>query len=135
MGNPVPSLSASGWIYGIMEKADKLAAYYFTSDHSQSTLFANQIASLQYQIQQFGHSPFDLRRAMSTTLKTLLDKYFDGSEVEIDTETPLASDPNRIHVTVKITVIENDERYSFGRLIEAANGKVVSIVNLNNTGT
>ena len=55
MGKPLPTLSSSGFVSGIAEKADRLMSYYFVSEDSQSNLYRGQITSLPKQIQLLGN--------------------------------------------------------------------------------
>ncbi len=130
--NDVPTLSTSGWVGEISEKADRLTSYYFVSEHSQTNLYRDAVTSLPYQIQQFGHDEFELRQGVQGALSQYLNNYFDSVEVSADTSRPNPEDPNRITLTVSIIVTQDGVQYSLGRLIEVVNSKILNIIDINN---
>jgi len=133
MGKPLPTLSSSGFVSGIAEKADRLMSYYFVSEDSQSNLYRGQITSLPKQIQLLGNDEQALTSRITKELERLLGSYFDGVEVNVTTAIPNTQDPNRINVTVSATVAENGQQYSLAKLINVVNSRIVKIIDINNT--
>lgn len=131
----LPTLTASGWVSNIAEKADSAMAYYFTSDFSQSNIWAGQITSLPYEVQLNNSNPQELRLAIEADMKTYLGRYFDTVTCNVSTDLPAADDPTRINVTLDVIVTEGGINYSLGRLIQTVNGKIVSVANINNAPT
>lgn len=134
MGKLVPSLTASGWLAEISEKADALISYYITSEHSQSYLYQGNITSLTYHIQQHGNEPQRLESRMKDDLHIFLTRYFDAVEVEVTTEIPDVDDPNRINITLDVILFDNGFKYSLGRVIRSENKRVVKVFKINNEG-
>jgi len=134
MVTKVPTMSTSGWVESISEKADRLMSYYFVSDFSQTHLYPNEICSLPYQIQQAGHDRQALQRLMSDNLQRYLGRYFESADISVRTDDINPLDPNRTQVTVNINVVENGERYNLGRLINVVNSKIAEIIDINNFG-
>lgn len=132
MGNPLPTLSSSGFVSGIAEKADRLMSYYFTSEASQSNLYRGEITSLPKQIQLLGNDVSALSERIRTELERLFGNYFDGVEVVVNTDIPNPIDPNRINVTVSATLIDGSQQYSLGRLINVVNSRIAKIIDINN---
>ena len=132
MGNVLPTLSSSGFVSGIAEKADRLMSYYFASEASQSNLYRGEITSLPKQIQLLGNDEAALSTRIRTELERLFGNYFDGVEVNVNTDIPNAADPNRINVTVSATLIEGGQQYSLGRLINVVNSRIAKIIDINN---
>lgn len=128
----VPTVSTSGWVDNIPEKADRLLSYYFVSDFSQSNLHRGQILSLPAQLQQNGHDPLALRQAMKSELENYFGQHFDSVVVDVDTETPNPQDPNRIQVTVGVIITHQGRQYSLGRLVRTINSTIVDIIDINN---
>lgn len=128
----LPTVSTSGWVDDIAEKADRLLAYYFVSDFSQSNLHRGLVVSLPQQIQELGHDPDALQRGMQSSLEGYIGQYFESAQVSVDATIPNPADPSRIQVTVGIIVTENGVRHSVGKLIQATNGKIADIININN---
>ena len=132
MGNPLPTLSSSGFVSGIAEKADRLMSYYFTSEASQSNLYRGEVTSLPKQIQLLGNDEAALAARIRTELERLFGNYFDGVEVNVSTDIPNTADPNRINVTVSATLIDGGQQYSLGRLINVVNSRIAKIIDINN---
>lgn len=132
MGNRVPSLSASGWVEEISERADKLMAYYLTSDYSQSEIYAGTVVSLQYHIEQYGHNTTELRTHVENGLRGYFERYFDSAEVTLTINDPTSDDDNRTELKVECYITDNGSKYSLGRLIAVIDSKVVSFIDINN---
>ncbi len=127
MSKPVPSLSAAGWLESIAEKADAIMAYYILSEYSQSHLYKSHVTSLTWHIQQYGNDPGRLETRVGEDLNTYFTRYFEKVDVNVNTDTPNPLDPDRINLTIDITVYEGSQRYSLGKAIESINGKVEKI--------
>lgn len=134
MTTSVPSLSSAGWVNGIAEKADRLIAYFFYADKSQSTFYPDTVHSLPYLIQQYGHDSDRLESATETSLQTYLTPYFDQIDVKV-TVTPISGDEEgsgRTDLRTDVTVYQGENSYSLGRLIQLLNGEVIGIIDRNN---
>ena len=128
----IPSLSASGWLTEIAERADALMAYYVTSEYSQSYIYEGRITSLTYHIQQHGNDPLRLESRVTGDLQAYFGRYFDRVELEVRTDLPDPEDPNRINLRIDCIVYQGEYRYSIGREIRAANNKVIAVFNSSN---
>lgn len=129
---PVPTLSSSGWVTEISEKADRLMSYFFVSEASQSLVYAGRISSLPEIIQLHGHDELQLEAAMRDVLRTYLERYFTAVDITVKATIPGSSDDNRIQISTQITVYENSLNYEVGHLIEVLNSTIQSIVKANN---
>lgn len=132
MGRALPTLSSSGFVNGIAEKADRLMSYYFTSEASQSNLYRGEITSLPKQIQLLGNDESGLASRIRVELERLFGYYFDAVEFEVITDVPNPTDPNRINVTISATLIDNGQQYSLGRLINVVDSQIARIIDINN---
>lgn len=135
MAIEVPTLSSAGWLSGPAEKIDRLMSYYFTSERSQSTLFAGSVVSLPYHLQKYSHDEGTLREVIRDALRDYLEPHFDQVVVNIRTDVPNPDDPGRINLTFDVELVQDGVRYSAGRLIETHNGSMLKLINLNNQGT
>lgn len=125
MPKKVPSLSASGWLSEISEKADALMAYYITSEYSQSYVYAGAITSLIYHIQSSGRNMSALENAVTNGLGSYLRRYFETVDISVSTNRPDPNDPNRINLSVDCTIMDNGYKYSLGREIRTENNRVI----------
>jgi hypothetical protein len=131
---PVPTLSAKGLIYSIVEKTDTLIAHFFASDANQSYLYNGSIANLSILIQQAGNDIPRLKESIRTTLERYLGRYYDVVvvNVEDDTET---NPSNRVKIMLSALVTQGGERYDVSHLLSLIDGKFEKITKLNNTGS
>ncbi len=132
MVKKVPSLTATGWLTELRERADSLLAYYLTSEASQTHLYEGKITSLPYHIRTYGSDAVKLRSRVETDLINYFQRYFDSLDVRVSTDIPDQADPERINLRLDITVMDQEKRYSLGRLIKVQNSKVLDIFDINN---
>lgn len=132
MGEVVPSLSSSGWITELAERADRTMAYYLTSDHSQSELYAGRVVSLQYHIEQFGHSHSLLQQQVNQDLERYFGRYFDRIDLTVSVNGPGENNEDRTELRIECIITEGNQRYSLGKLITTIDSKVIGIFDLNN---
>lgn len=132
MSTPVPSLSAAGWITAPADKADKLMAHFFEAEKSQTYLYGDNVSSLQWTVEQFGHNPNAMTQELRTTLERYLNRYYTSSTINVsvvDDGTP------RYELRVFIQVTDNGKQYSFGKELQMNNGKLAKIISLNDQGS
>lgn len=133
MGNILPTLSSSGWIEEIPEKADRLLSYFFVSEHSQSAIFKGSITSLPHLIQAYGNDPSTLKSEVTRKLQNFLERYFD--EAAIETEISNAEQPHsRMDLEISVRLRDGGEGYSLARIVKTLNGKVEEFIRVNNEG-
>lgn len=135
MSVAVPTLSTEGWVKDVTGKADRLMSYFLVSDFSQTAFYPGTISSLPYLVQQYGSNAFEIEQRTRDTLYELFQRYFDGVEVQVSTETPSPEEPNKINLTISATVVSEGKAYSLGRLINVNNNLIQQIINLNDQGS
>lgn len=130
MANVVPTLDTSGWVSGPAEKAERLMAYFFVSEYSQSEVHAGQIKSLPYLVSMYGREPYALRGEAERALIGILRPYFD--DVDASVSVPVEVDPstNKIDLTVTCTVVQDGKSYSLGRMLTYVNSKLSKVSDL-----
>ena len=135
MASKIPTLSSSGWVGEVSEKADKAISYFFVSDASQSQLYAGNVSSLAYIVQQYGNDSITLVSEMQRRVQTYMSHLFDEAHVDVSALPINAeADDGSINLRVVMTVKEDGKDYSVGRLIKTLKSKVQEIINLNNNG-
>lgn len=130
----VPTLSSSGWVSEIAEKADKLLSYFFVSEASQSNFYAGSITSLTALLQRYGNDEFELRSAVETSLMNYLQRYFESVDVTVTVRENTVEGRKGLDLEVDIVVYEQGKEYSLGRLVSTLNSSIMKIAELNNTG-
>jgi hypothetical protein len=133
---PIPTLSLSGWVASGSAKADYLFAWFWESEYSQSNIYAGKIASLAWLVMRYGHDPDALASNITKTLQTYLGRvYPEGVYVKCTHNANTPSNPtNQYAVQLVIEISEGGQIKSFGKLINYAGSKIVSIINMNDTG-
>lgn len=134
MSKKIPTLSSSGWVSEVSEKADKAISYFFVSDHSQTALYPGNVSSLAYIVQQYGNDALALLSEMQRRVQTYMSHQFDEANVSVTLAAVTEPDNGQINLKLLISVKENGKEYSIGRLIKTLNSKVQEIINLNNNG-
>ncbi len=128
----VPTLSGSGWLTGVAERADALLSYFLVSDYTQSNTHKGGIASLPYIIQRETRNIFSLKEDISGALGTLLRRYFDDATVSVSIDNT-DSRSARYNLTLSVTISDGGKRYSLGKLIDVVNNRVHRVTNLGDT--
>lgn len=136
----VPTLSTLGWVRAPAEKADFLFSHFYTSDKFQTYLYGDQVANVQWLVEQYGHDPLTFCQHVKTTLEQYLGRYYDFVLVEAtsDDDATYNASPNQgtqIKVRLYVRVTENGKDYTFAKLISASDSKFQAIIDLNNEGS
>lgn len=132
MAAVVPSLSAAGWLTDPMDMADRLLAYFFTSDYSQSLTFAGKISSLQYLIANHPKNMIELSDAINNTLTHFLSQHFDQANIDVRMD---KSNNANVGIIVSALLIKDGVAYDISRLVRVSNAVVINILDYNETGT
>ena len=125
----LPTLSISGWIDTVDGKADRLMAYFFTSEYSQTYTFHKSIASLPYIIATYGHDAIQLKSMISSTLFDLFVHYFDEADFNVSIK---ERDNIILDIQVSGSFEDDGVRYDLAHLIHLNNGVMGKIIKLNN---
>lgn len=129
---PVPTLSTQGWVTDPSIKFDKLLADFFLADHNQTYFYKGNVKSLQGLIEKNGSEINALISDLNTTIKTYLERYYDMVEVNVSAANNQYTDPKgRMQLNISIGVNDRGTQKQFGRLLEANNGAMQRISNIN----
>jgi len=130
MSVALPSLDTAGWVTDVGEKAERLLAYFLTSDHSQSNAFVGLVQSLPYIIQSYIGNFLFLRGEIERSLNALYRDYFDGCSITVTIE-PIVQNgvesESEYSITLAVTVTEAGRNHSLGRIL-SVNNKVINRV-------
>ena len=132
---PVPSLSASGWVYATAEKASLLMAHFFESDYLQSYLYRGKISNIQQLIQEYGNDIINFQSQLTSALELYLGRYYQVANVRVTTSDNTGTLAGSVNVSIQADVTENGNTYSIGKLVSINNSIVRTVVNLNDFGT
>ncbi len=127
--NVLPTLSTSGWVTAVSEKADRLLAYFFEADGLQSSLYKERVYSLPFIISQYDGDPHAITREVQTKLSSYLLQYFDGVEVQAEHE---VDESSRINIKIYAKLSEKGKDYSLGKLVVLADNNISKVISLNN---
>lgn len=123
----VPTLTTTGWVNDVVNKAVTLFDYFLASDHSQTEFFPDRVSSLPWLVQQHGHAPRVLASSTQTQLQRFYGRYFDQAFVEVN-----ANDNNnmegRYNLQINVAVEQDGKRHSLGRLIEVGESRILKVV-------
>lgn len=130
--HPVPTLSLRGWAEETAEKADRLLAYFFTSDYRQSKSWFGEIASFQYTLEQHQHDEIRLRQVLELSLGSLLERYFDAVDITVTVKELDKENPDKREIVFDVKVQQGEEVYGVEKVTEIENSKVSKIFTINN---
>lgn len=130
MTEVLPTLSTSGWVNGVQEKADRLLSYFISSQFSQSYVYNGSISSLPYLIQKNGHSIGNLREDLTGKINQLYSSYFDNATVEVEIIPIDENNSSLYNIRLSLVVAANGVNYSLGRLIEVSNSTIKKITDI-----
>lgn len=131
----VPTLSTSGWVSEIAEKADKLLSYFFVSEASQTNLYKGSITSLPEILKKHGNDEHDLRRVAQSTLQRYFALHFESAEVTVNTRPTTEEGQYGLELEIDVTVLEAGKQHSLGMLVSTLNSSIMKIANINNMGS
>lgn len=123
-----PDLSSDGWINEPLKVANKLLLDFFTSLHSQSNLFMNNINSYSQLIYLYGDKPQEL----ADNTRSVLSKYFSDmfDSVEVVTEI-IASDTVTKQITIALKFSDSSGQvYDITKLFEMSNLTINKVIDL-----
>lgn len=127
--NILPTLSSSGWVAAVSEKADRLLAYFFEADGLQSALYRDKVYSLPSIVKDFNGDAYAITNEIQAQLTRYLGNYFTAVEVQTDHE---INDKNEINIKVYARLTEDGKEYSLGKLVVLADNNISKVIALNN---
>ena len=130
----LPSLGPGGWLTDPAAIADRVLAYFFSSNVNQTYLFNNRIYSAQACIAYAGSNMRSLCSQMEQNLTKLFHSYFNTVRVTVTTD-EATNKTSAINVTVDIQFVAKGQTYAAGNVIGLANGRFNTVQQFNNFGT
>jgi hypothetical protein len=129
----IPALSQDGWVTSTAQKADYLISHFFLSEYSQSLLYAGNVASFQWIIQNNQGDMLKTNSTLRETLRIYFSRYFSEVVVESNyVETPENS--GRVRITLYVSFKDHEgKEFVLSRLVEILDTKIEKVLKLNNT--
>lgn len=129
--NPLLTLSRKGLLKGVAERADRVMAYYVTTDLSQTYLYKGQVKSFQGTIQQFNNDKVLLRQQVTADLLAMFTSVFDLADVTVTIEDTAVDGSNRMNIVIDVIITEAGVQYSLGSVIQSINGVFTQLIQQN----
>ncbi len=129
---PVPTLSVVGWVRSPAEKADMLFSHFYESEKAQTALYGDNIANLQWLIEEYGSNIVNLLAEMRQAFEKYLSAYYDAVNASVTSNDGIENTNGHITISVHIDVTEEGKTYSFGRLLKITDSKIAQIIAQNN---
>lgn len=130
----LPTLSSSGWVEELAEKADKLMSYFLIAEESQTSMYRGQITSLTSLLRLNSNDEYALRSDVRDSLEAYLRRYFDDVDVTVNITENADIGKHGLDIELDVTIVEAGNRYSLGRLVSTVNASIMKIFKLNNDG-
>ena len=115
MSIKLPTLSTSGTLYNPVKIIERLYRYFEVSSRKQSLLYKDHISSYRYLEHLYADDMDRLTEAVTSTLETLFNRYFD--DVEINTEYTVVSDA-LYKITIEGTFKTKENTYQLNKNID-----------------
>lgn len=118
---PLLSLDSSGLIFGPEEIGNRLLAYFFASNFSQSNSSQGSVKSLPWILQHWGSNQIELRGHIKSSLESLFKNYFN--EVDFDVSFKQISENNDAHYAIVLsgTMASGGRAYSIDKMVTVTN--------------
>lgn len=129
MSIDLPTLSSSGYVSDPATKLERLVAYFFIADYSQSNQHFGKVASLPYLIKAHGERPDVLVDRIQGTLELMLSSYFESSYVNVSLQDPLSVDPE-YDIVLEGNVTHAGVKYDISRLLTISNNTLSKVSEL-----
>lgn len=130
MAESLPTLSLDGMVHDPLQKADRLLAYFFSSDAHQSNAFYGSIYSLPYILQQNANNPTDVASAASSALNALFDKYYDTVDCNVETQAAsnvMSGNRASMNLNVRLNFTQGGKSYNLARIAEIVDSKLSKV--------
>lgn len=128
MGNTaVPTLTSDGWVTAVDKKCDRLLMNAFASDASQSNMFAGSVTSIQGIIYDHSDDPSAAGTVIASRLQQMYARHFDAASFRADVN-EWVDKSGRYDIAITGTVVQENRKYDFGRMVESSNGIVVKMM-------
>lgn len=128
------TLDQDGNIDSPSKIADRLMAYFYASDFSQSTASYGDIISLPAIIQKNSNNPDQVVSDVSSGLTSLFNPFFDtvsfDVQYEMDTKDTGLTVKSRYNIKVYGSMSKNGEDYSLANLLAITNNKLAKVSEL-----
>ncbi len=128
------TLDQDGNIDSPSKIADRLMAYFYASDFSQSTASYGDIISLPAIIQKNSNNPDQVVSDVSSGLTSLFNPFFDtvsfDVQYEMDTKDTGLTVKSRYNIKVYGSMSKNGEDYNLANLLAITNNKLAKVSEL-----
>lgn len=132
---PVPTLTLDGWVTSGINKADYLIAHFFESEKSQTSLYGNSVASLQWVIQNNQGDIILTCQAIRETLSEYFSKYFSNVNITV-THKQDPPESSQYLVSIYLSFVDDKgQNHTLDRVFTLLNSKFKLVTDLNNIGS
>lgn len=107
--------------------ADRVMRNFFVANYSQTNVHYGEIQSLPYLIYKDAENMELLKNDIETALGKLLRGYFESVDVNVEIKNLEEEVESVQNITIDVVVQSGLNRYSLGRLIYLANGRISKI--------
>lgn len=120
---PLSTLSSNGILTSLPEIADRLMAYYFNNNATQSNIYRGNIASLPALIMRYKDDESRMANEIQQSMQRFLKNNFENAVVYVTTHEVVEGLQGAYNIRVDATVYDDGQQYSLGRILQIYQGK------------
>lgn len=128
-GVVVPALGTEGWIKEPVKSLDKLIAYTFESNRSQSYSYGDHIVSIPYIYATYKDDPEEMAKAIGSQLTQYLSRHFPVADVQCNTSRE-GEPEGKVALILSCSVTDaTGKKHDLNKVIKGDKSKVLEILN------
>lgn len=124
---PLSTASSNGILVSIDQIADRLMAYFFTNNASQSNIYQGSVYSLQSLVMRYKSDPGQMCRQMQLAMTTMLQNHFESVEAIVEFEEVDPGLQGKYNLRVNVDIVDEGNHYNLGRLLQVYQGKFYDV--------
>ena len=132
MAEDLPTLDTDGWVSDPHQKANRLMAYFFCSDFTQTNAHLGKIASLPWIIKNNQRNYMDLQDTIRRNLTALFSAYYDTVECKVRVKqiTNALGDTAQYDASVHVLMTQDGQTYNLAKSLTIVNNELAKVSDL-----
>jgi len=127
-----PCLSEDAWVTNTVKVADQMMAHFFTSNYSQSYIYAGYVSSFPYILAINHGSISSICSETKNALVSYFSRFFQNVVVEVQ-EVPNEDEPSKAQISILVQFVDYENKpYSVGQILRVTGSTFEKVAAINN---